>query len=264
MSVQSPDSDRVVLVEQRGPVRLLTMNRPQKRNALSKALNDTLIADLHAADDDPDTTVILLTGAGGAFCAGADLKDLAERGFDGSAAPGDHCIAHIAVLKTPVIGLVDGPCVTGGLEVALACDFLIAAPTARFADTHSRVGVVPGGGMTARLAESVGVRRARQMSSTGMYVDATTALDWGLVNEIVAVEALIERGWEIGAAMNTADRPTLEAVWGLYDDASADVIATAVAREAEVNLHWTADALALMKNAEKVKEHGRSQTGVGL
>src|SRR5699024_1387208 len=127
-------TDPLVIVEQRGQARLLTLNRPHVRNALSKGLSDALIKELHSADHDLGTRVILLAGAGGAFCSGVDLRDLAERGFDGGDSGGENCITRLAAVRTPVIGLVSGPAVTGGFELALACDFLIAAPDARFAD----------------------------------------------------------------------------------------------------------------------------------
>lgn len=254
-----PD-DALVLVEQRGRTRLLTLNRPRVRNALSIALSDTLVRELRAADADPDTSVVLLTGAGGAFCSGVDLKDLAENGFDGERSSDGNCITVLAAMVTPVIGLISGPAVTGGFELALACDFLLATPDARFADTHSRVGIVPGGGLTARLAAAVGIRRARQMSSTGSYLDAPTALDWGIVNEVVPADHLVDRGWAVADAMHAADPRTLAAVWALYDAASDDAVATAIDREAAVNRGWSVSADGVADRTAQVFDHGRTQT----
>ncbi|MDV7136506.1 enoyl-CoA hydratase [Williamsia muralis] len=251
----SPD---LVLIEQIGAGRLITLNRPEARNALSQALNRQLIDALAAADTDADTSVILLAGAGGAFCAGMDLKELAERGFTGTEKT-ENCIDRVSNCRTPVIGLIDGPAVTGGFELALACDFLIASQRARFADTHARVGIVPGGGLTARLAEVIGVRRARQMSGTGQYIDAATALRWGLVNEVVESAALRERGLAIAEAFTATDPATLAEVWQLYDAISHDQIAHAVDREAEINKAWSAQAAALADSTTAVLEHGRAQ-----
>ncbi|WP_024795184.1 enoyl-CoA hydratase [Tomitella biformata] len=253
--------DALVIVEQRGQARLLTLNRPHVRNALSKALSDALIDELHSADRDIGTRVILLAGAGGAFCSGVDLRDLAEHGFDGGDSGGENCITHLAAVKTPVIGLVSGPAVTGGFELALACDFLLAAPDARFADTHSRVGIVPGGGMTARLSEAVGVRRARQMSSTGSYLDAATALAWGLVNEIVPASELHERGWAIAESIMVADARTLAAVWSLYDAISAEGTTAGVDRESVINRGWSIAANEVATRAKSVVEHGHRESG---
>ncbi|WP_009472446.1 enoyl-CoA hydratase [Rhodococcus sp. JVH1] len=253
------DSGNLVVAEQRGSVRMLTLNRPRVRNALSRSLSAELVHALRASDADPTVTVVLLTGAGGAFCSGVDLKDLAESGFDGAEATDGNCITYVAELVTPVIGLVSGPAVTGGFELALACDFLIAGESARFADTHCRVGIVPGGGLTARLAEAVGVRRARQMSATGCYIDARTALSWGLVNEIVDDRELADRGWAVADAFSAADKPTLDAVWQLYDAVSADGTADAVHREAALNRSWSAAASAVAARTAGVVAHGRGQ-----
>lgn len=248
----------LVTVQQRGRTRMLTLHRPHVRNALSIALSDALMAELRTADDDPDTDVVLLTGAGGAFCSGVDLKDLAENGFDGSTAD-ENCITSLAAMTTPVVGLVTGAAVTGGFELALACDFLIADTTARFADTHSRVGIVPGGGLTARLADAVGVRRARQMSSTGSYVDATTALAWGIVNEIVPAAELHDRGWAIAEAMHKADRHALTAVWNLYEEMYTQTTSAAIDREARVNRGWSVTPDDVADRAAGVIAHGRGE-----
>lgn len=255
-------SQQPVLVEQVGSTRILTLNRPDARNALSQAMNHLLVRELSNADIDTDTAVVLLAGSGGAFCAGMDLKELAENGFDGSHKV-ENCIDRVAATTTPVIGLIDGPAVTGGFELALACDFLIASPTARFADTHSRVGIVPGGGLTARLAEAVGVRRARQLSGTGQYVDCATALAWGLVNEVVEADSLRERGLAVATSFTAADPDTLNEVWKLYDAGSADRLAVAITREAEINRDWVAAATEMARSTSAVLEHGRAQGSNG-
>ncbi|MDV7352801.1 enoyl-CoA hydratase [Rhodococcus oxybenzonivorans] len=254
------EGDSLVVVEQRGSTRLLTLNRPRVRNALSRALSSQLVQALQDADVDPTVTVVLLTGAGGAFCSGVDLKDLAENGFNGSESVDGNCITQVANLLKPVIGLISGSAVTGGFELALACDLLIADQTARFADTHSRVGIVPGGGLTARLADAIGVRRARQMSATGSYIDSQTALTWGLVNEVVESDELVSRGWAVAEAFSAAHQPTLDAVWKLYDDISAENISRAVLREATVNRGWSADASAVAGRTKDIVAHGRTQT----
>jgi enoyl-CoA hydratase len=248
----------LVLVEQIDTTCLITLNRAEARNALSRNLNHQVIAALAQADSDPATAVILLTGAGGAFCAGMDLKELAEHGF-GGADKTENCIDRVAACRTPVIGLVDGPAVTGGLELALACDFLIASENARFADTHARVGIVPGGGLTARLTEAIGVRRARQLSGTGQYLDARTAVEWGLVNEVVPAAALRDRGLAVAEGFAATDSATRTEVWKLYDTVSREETARAIDREAEINKVWTAAAVTLAENSKAVLEHGRAQ-----
>ena len=252
-------TEPLVLVDQRGPVRCLSLNRPRFRNALSTALDRALVDCLDAAAADETTSVVLLTGTGGAFCSGVDLTELSERGFDGSQSAGRNCITTVAGMVEPVIGLVDGPAVTGGFELALACDLLIATPTARFADTHARVGIVPGGGLTARLAQAVGVRRARQLSATGAYLSSDDALACGLVNEVVDGSELLERGWSVGAAFAAADQPTLRAIWRLYDELADAELAEAIDRESQVNAGWQADADSLGRRSGSVLAHGRAE-----
>ena len=140
---------------------------------------------------------MVLTGADPAFCAGMDLKALATelRSVQQNRQRGP--LRHTGMLpphETPVIGAINGATVTGGLELAMGCDFLIASERARFADTHARVGAMPGGGMTIRLPQLIGIDRARRMSFTGDYIDAETARDWGLVVEVVPHDALAAAG----------------------------------------------------------------------
>ena len=165
----------------------ITLNRPEARNALSSALRQELSAVMARADADPEVDVVILTGADPAFCAGLDLKELgapgsrlADTGLGGPWAP----------ISKPIIGAVNGVAITGGFEVALNCDFLIASQRARFADTHARVGVMPGWGLTVLLAEAVGVRRARQLSYSGNFLNATDALAWGLGGGLTAAPVL--------------------------------------------------------------------------
>jgi enoyl-CoA hydratase/carnithine racemase len=191
-----------LIVEDHEQVRLLRLNRPQARNALSSELVVALHAALHAADGDPTVEAIVLTGSDPAFCAGVDLKEAAARGaayFD--VFTDADCVSAVGRLATPVIGAVNGAAFTGGLELALGCDFLIASERASFADTHVRVGVLPGGGMTVRLPRAVGSQRARRMSMTGEVLDAAEALRVGLVTEVVAHAQLVPRALELAAAV---------------------------------------------------------------
>jgi enoyl-CoA hydratase len=158
----------LVLSEEIGPVRVLTMNRPDKRNALSPDLIGTLYAALREADDDASVHAVVLTGADPAFCAGVDLKEAQRLGsvyfkqFQKQS-----CIRQTGEMRTPIVGAINGAVFTGGLEMALGCDFLIASERAVFADTHARVGILPGGGMTARLPHVVGAAMAREPSASG-------------------------------------------------------------------------------------------------
>lgn len=181
----------VLLLDVADQVATITLNRPQSRNALSGELLAELpkaITDCEARDD---VSVMILTGTDPAFCAGLDLKELGSGGGGGgSLMPGPRQ-GPIPPRRKPLIGAINGPAITGGFELALACDFLIASELARFADTHARVGVQPLWGLTVLLPQAIGVRRAREMSATGNFIDAQTALSWGLVNHVVAHDTLL-------------------------------------------------------------------------
>jgi enoyl-CoA hydratase len=182
-------------VEVSGRVGLVTLNRPAVRNALSVALLAGLRRTMAALDGDDDVAAVILTGADPAFCAGLDLKELGSGRKNLAAIATGRPAAIIeypfARLAKPVIGAINGPAVTGGLEVALQCTFLVASERAVFADTHARAGLQPGWGLTVGLAEAIGLRRAREMSTSGNFVDARTALAWGLVNHVVEHAQLV-------------------------------------------------------------------------
>jgi enoyl-CoA hydratase len=190
----------VVLVDVAQGVATITMNRPEARNALSRALTYALWDAVGEAGENPDVRAVILTGADPAFSAGVDLKELAgetspsvelrEPG-DGPHRDTNGLHRFFPLIDKPVIGAVNGAAVTGGLEVALQCTFLVASERARFADTHARVGVMPGGGITVLLAQSIGLRRAIEMSLTGNYLTAGEALGLGLVNHVVPHEELL-------------------------------------------------------------------------
>jgi len=186
----------VVLLEVDERIATVTLNRPEARNALSSDVLRLLPQLLLQADADESVDVIVLTGADPAFCAGLDLKQLGEgRLLEGTGAdgrPNDTGVrGPFPAVTKPLIGAVNGVAVTGGLELALNCDFLVASDRAKFGDTHSRVGVMPGWGLTVLLPQAIGVRRAREMSFTGNFLSASEALQFGLVNHVVPHEQLL-------------------------------------------------------------------------
>jgi enoyl-CoA hydratase/carnithine racemase len=180
-------NQQLVLREDHGAVRVLTMNRPEARNALNTDLISALHTALVQADRDTTVRAVVLTGADPAFCAGLDLKQ-AQR--DGPAyferLHAENCITKVAQLGKPVLGAINGAAITGGMEIALGCDFVVASGQAVFADTHARVGILPGAGMTARLPHAVGAAMARRLSMTGEVIDAARVLD-GIQGECVGV-----------------------------------------------------------------------------
>jgi enoyl-CoA hydratase len=175
---------------------VLTLNRPAALNALSRALMAQLSDAVDALEADPAVRVLILTGAGKAFCAGLDLKELgsgqaALGGGEQGVTPRDPVVA-LQRFSGPVIGAINGAAVTGGFELALACDVLLASPQARFADTHARIGVAPGWGLSQKLSRAIGIYRAREVSFTGNWVSAEQAAAWGFVNRVVPAEQLLD------------------------------------------------------------------------
>ena len=186
-----------IVVRDEGAVRHVILNRPEVRNALNRQMRRDFATILAAADAEPAIGAVVLSGAGGTFSAGLDLKDRPPAAAPIEPNPG----AALRSLDKPLIAAVDGACVTGALEIALSCDFAIATPRARFADTHCGVGFFPRWGGGHLLVSRVGAARARQMMLTGEFVNANKALAWGIVNEIVPEGRLLERATELAEAM---------------------------------------------------------------
>lgn len=260
---QAAGTDELVLVDRSTDgVALVTMNRPKQRNALNMALRSTLFSTMLELDADPDINALVLTGADPAFCAGLDLKDLSTGGLELEVGTAKRRLPFETLTK-PLIGAVNGPAVTGGFELALGCDFLIASERAAFADTHARVGVMPGWGLSVLLPQAIGRRRAHQMSFTGDYVDAAKALDWGLVNEVVAHDDLLTRALELASTMAQIPAANLAAIKGAYRTANAPFDDPALDAEQTYSAEWAAgfDADALAANREAIQARGRSQKG---
>ena len=211
----------VLTVDVADRIATLTLNRPERRNALNADLRRGLRDAVRETEANDEVDVVILTGADPAFCAGLDLTEFAsaDSGLrDGALLEGRER-GPLGPHEKPVIGAVNGAAVTGGLELALACDFIIASEHARFADTHARVGVLPGWGLTVLLPEAVGLRRAREMSATGNYVDAQRALVWGLVNRIVAHGELLDT---CRSTYNRTTATTADEGWRIEADVHRD------------------------------------------
>ncbi len=191
-------SEDVLRVEKKDGVATVTLNRPEAMNALSRQLRHGLCSTFAELTGDSEVGAVILTGSGErAFCAGLDLKELGgETTADESAeeeTPADlDCVRALEEVRCPVIGAINGVAITGGFELALACDVLIGSTRARFADTHARVGIMPGWGLSQRLSRAVGVYRAKELSLTGNFLDAERAEQWGLLNRVVEPGELLE------------------------------------------------------------------------
>lgn len=191
----APTPENLVLIDREDGIATVTLNRPDALNALSSGLRAALVAAFAELRDDPQAQVVILTGAGRAFTTGLDLKELGgevDPVEGGGARSGDTDLNRaLGTFDRPIIGAINGFAITGGFELALMCDFLIASTEAKFADTHARVGVVPGWGLSQRLPRLIGINRAKELSLTGNFLGAELAYEWGLVNRVVRPEELL-------------------------------------------------------------------------
>ncbi|MGC8513680.1 MAG: enoyl-CoA hydratase [Acidimicrobiales bacterium] len=247
----------LILVESQDGVATVTLNRPSARNALSRPLLRQLRETFARLGSDDSVGVVILTGADPAFCAGLDLKELSASSElldgvegpdrDGGPAPRDDRPAPQQAsasgspwepLGKPLIGAVNGAAITGGLELALNCDFLIASERAVFADTHARVGIMPGWGLSVLLPERVGFTMARRMSFTGDFVDARRALECGLVTEVVPHDQLLDRAQALAATIAANHRPAVLELHGSYRRIEAEINGAALDIEADLSRQW--------------------------
>jgi enoyl-CoA hydratase len=254
------NQDPLVLVSDHGAVRVLTLNRPAARNALSRSLIKATYTALTEADADEAVRAVVLTGTDPAFCAGIDLKEAQRDGLGYfEEFRSQSCIAAAAKMVTPLIGAINGAVFTGGLEMALGCDFLIASERAVFADTHARVGILPGGGMTARLPHLVGLGMARRMSMTGEVVDAARAEKIGLVTEVVAHERLMDRALELATQIAEVPYRTMVGLKEIYTTGAAPMIDPALAAEETIAFAQHRDFEGLGDQFRAVSERNKRQ-----
>jgi len=236
-------------------VRSITLDRPEAKNALSRAMRSELCGLLASADRDPDVCVVVLGAVDPAFCAGVDFKERDES-FDPYAArftanPG----RALRAMTTPVICAVNGACVSGGLEIALSSSFVVASDRASFADTHALLDAVPTWGLTALLPRAVGIRKAREMSITGCFVGAEEAHRLGLVNHVVDHEALGPFALEL--AGRVAGTSAVGEVLRLYDRGEDLPMSAALALEASETAGRAFDAEAFENAGRAVARRDR-------
>lgn len=255
----------MITTETDGPVAVVILDRPEARNALTGAMVRSMSEAYAGFDADDAVRVVVLTGRDPAFCAGLDLTDLArtyDQVADPDASRGEHRPVGFPRPDKPLIGAVNGPAVTGGLELALGCDFLIASERATFADTHARVGVMPAGGLTIRLPQLIGINRARQMSLTGDFVDAGRAGAWGLVNEVVPHASLLGRALALARAVAEIDPAAVSEIRSMYAALAFRYDDEAGADEARWSRRWMRghfDAEALAARRSGIIERGSAQ-----
>jgi enoyl-CoA hydratase len=248
------DAD-VLLTETADRVRTLTLNRPQSRNALSSALRKQFFAALRDAQADDAVGVVIVTGADPVFCAGLDLKELGDTTELPDISP------KWPPMTKPVIGAINGAAVTGGLELALYCDILIASEQARFADTHARVGLLPTWGLSVRLPQKVGVGMARRMSLTGDYLSAAEALRTGLVTEVVPHDELLPTARRVAASIAGNNQKAVRALLASYHRIDEAQTNDGLWIEAASARQWMSTATGddIAANRDAVIQRGRTQ-----
>lgn len=257
-------TEPLVLTQKQDGVCLVTLNRPEALNALSGALRATLSETLTVLAEDQDTEVVILTGAGRAFTVGLDLKELGGEVDPAGTTTSLDLSEAMDRLPQPVIGAINGFAITGGFELALMCDFLIASPEAKFADTHARVGVVPGWGLSQRLPRLIGINRAKELSLTGNFLDAETAETWGLVNRVVPAEELLSVARALAEDIVSTEPVTRGEILRIMDAGWASTLDEGLKIEQTANRAHSKREVRPEKVAERradIQRRGRTQSG---
>jgi enoyl-CoA hydratase len=255
-----------VLLEKHGGYAIVTLNRPDEMNALSRELRADFVAAFDDCTADEKVRVIILTGNGRAFCAGFDLKELASTAEQDASQEADNIVARaMERFDGPIIGAVNGHAITGGFEMALACDILIASENARFADTHARVGILPGWGLSQKLPRMIGLSRAKEISFTGAPVFAQQAYEWGLVNHVLGQNELLPRAIEMAENMCACVPHVLKQYKPLIDQGYAMPYHEALVWEERqaIESAGQASAAIIAGRREAVLARGRSEKNEG-
>jgi enoyl-CoA hydratase len=254
----------VLRVEKSAGIASVTLNRPEAMNALSSELRAAIAAAFRELALDADVGVVILTGAGRAFCAGIDLKELGSRGLR---AQGDFAgvdmIQAVRAFPGPVIAAVNGHAITGGFELALACDFIVASSEARFADTHARVGILPGWGLSQKLPRLIGMGRAKELAFTGNFLTAQQACEWGLVNRVTAPAELLPTCRALAQDMLSCVPEAVRGYKRLIDRGFAEPYGAALELEARLSAEHASSVApaAIAARRQGIQERGRRQQG---
>jgi enoyl-CoA hydratase len=252
----------VLLVEKARGVATLTLNRPESLNALNLALRQAIEQAFRELQKDGETRVAIVTGAGRAFSAGIDLKELGSaRAMTSSGAAEASMIEALHAFEGPIIGAINGHAITGGFELALACDVLVASRAAVFGDTHARVGIVPGWGLSQKLPRLIGISRAKELAFTGNFIDAGQAERWGLVNHVVAPEALLGACQGLAADMLSCEPRSLRRYKRMIDEGFATSFSEGMRIEARLSREHLADVTpdSVAERRAAIQARGRAQ-----
>ena len=232
-----PRSDALVLVERSDDgFATLVLNRPKKLNTLSIEMRIAFAVAIDALEADPAIRVLIVTGAGRSFTGGLDLDEWQAPGIVAAAAYEHDPVAALQRFTGPVIGAINGLAVAGGVEIALACDVLIASSDARFADTHVQVGLLPSWGGSVRMARRIGLHRAKELALTGRFLDAEEAMAWGFVNRVVEPKQLRREAESMARQMLAGMPETAVACKRLLDEGAATTFEDALRLERTASL----------------------------
>lgn len=266
--VATPES--LVLIDREDGIATVTLNRPDALNALSSGLRAALVAAFDELQSDPQTEVVILTGAGRAFTVGLDLKELGgevdvEEDVERQGTPsGDLDLNRaLGAFEAPIIGAINGFAITGGFELALMCDLLIASTEAKFADTHARVGVVPGWGLSQRLPRLIGINRAKELSLTGNFLGADRAYEWGLVNRVVSPDELLPTCRALARDILSTEPVTRGEIKRIMDQGWYATLGEGLTIELDANRRHSAAEVTPERVAARrrsIQERGRGQT----
>ncbi|WP_101758820.1 enoyl-CoA hydratase [Oceanicoccus sp. KOV_DT_Chl] len=250
-------------LEKKSGYAVITLNRPESMNALSRQLREQFVVAFRDCHQDDAIRAIVVTGSGKAFCAGFDLKEMASGEQSNVAeASENEMTAVMDAFDGPIIAAVNGHAITGGFELALACDVIIASTQAKFADTHARVGILPGWGLSQRLPRLIGLSRAKELSLTGNSIDAQQALAWGLVNRVTEPEQLMAQAEQLALDMCSCVPAIVTQYKKLIDDGYSMPLKEALAYEAALGMESAKAASAAMiaMRREQVIARGRDQS----
>ncbi|MCA9502379.1 MAG: enoyl-CoA hydratase [Spirochaetaceae bacterium] len=259
-------SEPVLLVERDAPIAVVTLNRPEQMNALNAELRIAIGDTMAALEADPEIRAVIVTGAGRAFCAGMDLKEIGgggegQTGYELSVAGQDAMRAGFENFSGPVIAAVNGAAATAGFELALACDLIFVAKGAKFLDTHARVGIVPGWGLSQRLPRLVGINRAKEISLSGNAVSAELAYEWGLANRVCEPDRLLDEACALARDICSCVPGVMEQVKSMIDTGYSMHFDEAMRYELAVGIESSKqiDSAEIGRRREAVMERGRKQ-----
>ncbi len=225
--------EKTVLFEVEGSTALITLNRPERHNSICQDLLVNLYNSIDEVSRNDAIKVAVITGNGKSFCSGIDLSVLGKDNLLDPRGDGKDMPDVFSACRKPIIGAINGNAITGGFELALNCDFLIASENARFIDSHAKVGIHPGWGMTQLLQHSVGQRMAKQLSFTCRPLSAADALRCGLVNEVVPAGQLVPRAKEIAADICSVNQDIMMEIKSLIEKRSELSLSDALRAERE-------------------------------